>query len=380
MLAGVARFDVCVVGAGVVGLNAALQLQRRGQTVAVIDRDHPGAGSSGLSVGVVGSQRIVPLEIELRAWSLRFLAGLEQFGLEVNRIGYLRLGRSAEAIAAFEESVALQRAAGCEAEVVDAARLQSLVPHLRCDDLAGGLYGPDNGFVDGHQYCSVLAERLLAAGGRVLARHRLLGAERPGSGGHRLVTDADAIDCDAVVIAAGAWSGQVAGMLGVTIEIVPTRHVAAIVGLGAPLPYRMPMVMDYVPGFGGTGLNFRHERPGQLVTELHTGALTPVDPDGYARIVDVDELEPLAALLLDRLPTLRDATLGRAWSGLYPDTPGGQPVVGPLDREGTIIAAAGVGGYGIQLSPAIGALAADWVIDRSPTTIPAARVLAPDRR
>src|SRR5689334_23721749 len=103
---------VSVVGAGTVGLCTALELARRGADVTVLEADSPAAGSSGLSVGVVGTQQLDPLEIALRAISVRRFRELEERGLEFQHIGYARLGRSAEVMAAFERSVELQHEHG----------------------------------------------------------------------------------------------------------------------------------------------------------------------------------------------------------------------------------------------------------------------------
>jgi glycine/D-amino acid oxidase-like deaminating enzyme len=53
-------------------------------------------------------------------------------------------------------------------------------------------------------------------------------------------------------------------------------------------------------------------------------------------------------------------------------------LVGPFDGEPHLVAAAGAGGYGIQLSPIIGALAADWLTEGAPITLPEAAALRPD--
>jgi sarcosine oxidase subunit beta len=369
---------VAVVGAGTVGLCTALELARRGADVTVLEADSPAAGSSGLSVGVVGTQQLDPLEIGLRAISVRRFRELEERGLEFQHIGYARLGRSAEAMAAFERSVELQHAHGiADARVLDRPALRELVPDMRCDDLEGALFGPRDGFVDGHLLCGLLADLLAAEGGTLQTRTRLVEAGRTPAG-HRLATSAGTVACDVVVNAAGAWAGRVAELLGGALPILPERHQAVVVGLPQPLPYTMPMVMDYVPGHGGTGLNFRHERPGQLISEIHmTGTSEPADPDDYARGIDDDGLEGIANLLLDRLPSFTEATLGQGWAGLYPVSATGRALCGPVGGDPTVIAAAGAGGYGIQLAPALGALAADWVLDGAPTSLPEARVLSP---
>ncbi|RUW48208.1 FAD-binding oxidoreductase, partial [Mesorhizobium sp. M1A.F.Ca.ET.072.01.1.1] len=86
----------------------------------------------------------------------------------------------------------------------------------------------------------------------------------------------------------------------------------------------------------------------------------------------------LAELLLERLPDLPGARLGRGWAGLYPVSADHRPFVGPIDAsEPTLVTAAGAGGYGIQLAPVIGQIAADWVLHGAPISAPGTESLLP---
>src|SRR6266542_870048 len=97
---------VAVVGAGALALCTAFELTELGVTdVVVLDRGQVASASSGLSVGIIETQYLEPLAIELRVHSMRFFARLEaDAGLEITRNGYLRLGHSADDLSAFERS------------------------------------------------------------------------------------------------------------------------------------------------------------------------------------------------------------------------------------------------------------------------------------
>lgn len=371
---------IVIVGAGTLGLSTAFNLIERGRRVTVLEADAAASGSSGRSIGVVGTQHVDPFEIELRVRSVKQMMGWKQHGLQFHHIGYTRLGRTADDLALFEKSVKLQAELGpTDARVLDPAAIKKLVPHISTDGLAGALFGPNDGFLDPHQYCSVLVEMVRARGGVVKQQCRVTAAERR-QGGYRLRTSAGEIDADGVVLAPGPWASAAAKLFGHTLTVIPERHQAVVIKLGAPLPYTMPMVMDYVPGTSsGTGLNFRHDRPGELIAETHKSYdTTGSDPDNYDELLDDRTKDELAELLLERLPELSEAGFGRGWAGLYPKSPDGRPIVGPLsDAEPMLVAAAGAGGYGIQLSPIIGQLAADWIVSGEPKAMPAAVRLKP---
>jgi sarcosine oxidase subunit beta len=373
---------VCVVGAGAIGLCSALELARRGAgEVTVLEARHVAAGSSGLSVGIIETQYLDPLDIELRVRSMRTFRLLErEHGLRVVRNGYLRLGHDGQAEAAFERSAAIQRELGvADASVLDREQLRRLVPDMHVEDVQAGLLGRSDGFVDGHLYCGLLAELAREAGVKLLAGAGLLDGRSLGGGGLCLSTRAGEIECDVAVNAAGAWAGRVARLLGGELELLPQRHQASVVHLPHELSYTMPSVMDYTPGSGERGLYFRHEGPGRLVAGLHgeEAGERPADPDSYSGQADEDFLEELAGRLASRLPGLEDSALGGGWAGLYPVSGTGRPVIGPVADGRPVIVAGGAGGSGIQLSPVMGELVADWVLDGEPRAVAGARALAP---
>ena len=370
-----------MIGAGALGLCTAFHLTELGvDTVTVIERGQIAAESSGLSVGIIETQYLEPVAIEIRARSMDFFRRLEhEHNLEITRNGYLRLGRTADDLAAFERSVEIQRELGVDdARVLDQDGLRAAVPDLECADLAGGLFGPSDGYVDGHSYCMLLADLLRDRGVRILTSAPLTAA-RAADGRHALVTPDATLECDVVVNAAGAWAGRVGRLLDAPAEVLPQRHQALVAHLPRALDYVMPSVMDYIPASGELGLYFRHESATTLIAGLHTEERLHdiVDPDDYARGDEHEFMVEVARRLAHRLPTLAGARLGGLWAGLYPLGPDGAPVVGPYPERPSLVAVIGGGGSGLQSSPVLGRLAAEWIVHGEPHTIPAAAVLAP---
>jgi sarcosine oxidase, subunit beta len=361
------KISVGIVGAGAVGLSAALALTELGvDEVVVLDRSHVAGGSSGRSVGVVETQYVDPFDIALRVPSKRVFEALERdHGLGFTRNGYLRIGHTDEDAVRFERSVAVQRELGIEdAVVLGPEEISRRFPDVRSDDVSAGLYGPSDGFVDGRLYCDLLAELARAKGARISQQTRLTGHEARGDGRHRLQTSTGDLECDFVVNAAGAWAQEVGERLGVETPILPQRHQAVRIHLPRTLDYMMPEVMDYAPAEGRDGLYFRHETFDVFLGGLHSEeAVHPVvDPDDWPEDVEQAYLERLGELLPHRLPSLAGARLGEGWAGLYPVSPDGRPQVGPCPEDPSVIAACGVGGYGIQVSPIVGRLAAEWIV------------------
>jgi sarcosine oxidase, subunit beta len=374
------RPHVVIIGAGTLGICSAFYLVEQDARVTVLEAQSIASGSSGRSVGVVGTQFTDEFNILLRFHALRQLRSWEHLGLRFNHIGYLRLARTNAQMELFERTAGMREQAGFRSRHCDAKELRSLVPHMSTQGLAGGLFGPDDGFLDPHEMCNFVAGLARAKGAVIRQYTKLLGVRRAG-GGYSLDTSKGEVVCDAVINAAGPWAGKVAGLFGQEVHIRPERHEAIAIHLDEPLPYTMPMVMDLVNG-EGTGLNFRYERSNELIAEIHRAqALSSEDPDNYNDQCEDSSKASLAELLLERLPDLPGARLGRGWAGLYPVSCDQRPLVGPADpSEPTLVTAAGAGGYGIQLSPVIGQVAADWVLHGRPVSAPGTELLLPSRQ
>lgn len=376
--------SVAIIGAGAVGLSTAWHLVERGITdVTVLETHDVAAGSSSRSAGFVESQYVDPLDIELRARSMHVFRRLQRdAGLEIKEIGYLRLAPDAETLEAFEASARLQRESGIDhARVLDAQAVRGLVPWLTGEGIAGGLWGPRDGRIDGPLYCRILAGLAEAGGAQVRTGHRVVAITQTATG-HRLETGDGVVDCDVVVNAAGPWAARVGEMLGVDVPVTPLRNQIGIWRLERPLDRVLPMVMDYIPHSGTRGLYVAtYDDPHHVLAGLHSEELVGegVDPDTYDRDADEDYLVDSRAALARRMPDLPLAEIERAWAGLYPVSPDGLPIVGPAPDKPSVVLAAGGGGSGIQLSPIIGALAADWIAYGEPRSLSEGRRVAPDR-
>lgn len=358
--------SVAIVGAGVTGLSAAHHLVQRGFTdVTILEATSVASGSSGRSIGLIETQYLTPLDVALRAVSMEIFREQEAaHGLRIVRNGYLRLAHADADAAAFSTSIEIQQHHGItSSRLVSPEEIRAIVPDLRVDDIVAGLWGPTDGYIDGHLYAGMLADLATAAGAVLRTRSRVIGADRGSTRRHRLRTTTGEVECDIVVNAAGAWASEVGVLLGTDIQLTPQRHQVVSMHLSRPLDYTMPSVVDYSPGSGREGLYFRHETSEQLLVGLHSeetvGAVA--DPNNWHVGVDDAFIEKLCELIPTRLPAFSDAALGRGWAGLYPVSPDGLPQVGPCVEDETVIAACGVGGFGIQVAPVMGRLVAEWV-------------------
>lgn len=375
---------IAVIGAGTAGSGAALRAAQLGiPDVVLLERGHAASGSSGLSAGVYNVQTTDPLHIEIRARAREIMFRLEAKGLlHLSRIGNIRVAYTDDDIARLETALAFQRSIGVEdSQIIDRSTLQSLVPDLVTTDLAGGLYGPNDGSLDGHQLCDALIAEAKELGVRVRLNTDVVGHTKKGTV-HVLHTGNGDIEADIVINAAGPWAGKVAEMLSTHLPVIPQVHEVVQVKLPRQLDYTVPMVNLYMPGMDGEALYFRQDGPDSLIAGMHTYVfqeeLATADPDAYRKKVSDDYVYSVAEALHHRF-LVDDLGFKPGWTGLYPISPDGNFLIGPQREDETVIACGGLGGVGVTSGAIAGYTAAEWAVCGTPTTIPALTAMSLDR-
>ena len=376
--------DVVIVGAGVIGAATAFHLSLLGAgDVLVLDRATVGSGMSCRSSALVRMHYTFGPEVELAVRSdAMFGAWPDLTGRPgcVRRTGFVRIVSPGEE-AALRANVAMQRALGARAEVIDAARLKEVAPGLRADDVECAAWEPNGGYGDG----AVVAGDLLAAarargvryrphapvasllidGGRVIGVElagsgsgtggeiAASGAERGGADGGGIAASGagrrggDREYAGTVVLAAGVWAPPLLRAAGVVLPIETELHQVAMLahraGQGAPVACIDSTTQTY----------FRPEAGGSMTLVGAFAGQRGADPDAMAAAADED-LAPLVQAASHRVPALEDAGIVRGVTGVYDMTPDARPLLGRLPGLDGLIVAAGFSGMGFKIAPAVG--------------------------
>ncbi len=398
---------VAVVGAGIVGVCSALYLQRDGHQVTLIDRQEPGQGTSYGNAAIISGTGVMPVATpgiladvpgmlmdplgplairwqylpRLAPWLLRFVAASKPSRVE--EISRALAALLAEARPAFKT---LLDAAGAPEMIVERgllaastteAGLKSVekkrkllerrgiaVERLTLDearqmepglsrDLVGVHYYPNNAHtIQNYRLVALLAEDFVKNGG-YLQRGNVVGYD-VGAAGPKSVKleDGASVGCDAVVLAAGAWSKEAGRALGAT------QPLDTEIGYHLTLP--------------DPALELR--RP---VSSAEGGFIcTPLE-DGL-RIAGTVELGKLGmAPNWERLKILRE-NAGRIlpdlnfegasrWQGFRPSMPDSLPVIGPSPSLPNTYFGFGHGHLGLTFGAITGRLIADLAAGRPPT-------------
>jgi sarcosine oxidase, subunit beta len=351
------RADVAIIGAGVIGCSVAFQLARLGATrVLLLEKEAlPGTGSTSRANGGIRAQFTTGANI---AMSLASMDILDALAPEIgeppmyHKAGYLFLTGDPKKLAAMEAAAAFQRARGVAVEVLDASGVRARAPYA-AGPIAGGTFGPRDGFIDPGGLANFFLREAARAGVRTLYGAPVT-AITPGAGGFALTTGAGEVSAGAVVIAAGAWSGHVAALAGVDVPVEPVRRHIFVSGPCAALPPVIPMTID-----ADSGVLVRRE--GNRVAIAWSNA---EEPPGFNAAFDPDFFLRFAEPLEARFPDVGAAGLDlrKSWSGHYEVTPDHHAIVGPAAAAPGLFVASGFSGHGVMHAPAAGRAIAEMIV------------------
>jgi glycine/D-amino acid oxidase-like deaminating enzyme len=354
---------IIVVGAGINGVTAAIELKKRGHDVALIDPGplpHRLAASSDISKAVRASygpdeeytalaERAIPL---WREWN-------EEFGTELyHETGFLFMRRRQMERGDFEfESFKILQRRGHNVERISAAKLRGRFPAWNAGLFPDGFFERTAGYVESGRVVSLLVQRANSIGVELRTGQFAELIEKARAVRGVLLQDRQQILSDAVVMAVGAW----------TPFLLPFTQ-RFFRATGHPVFHLKPrnpelFLPDRFPVFGAdiskTGYyGFPIGREGVVKIGSH-GAGREMSPDSAQRLVTAEEEKRMREFLSWSFPALADAPIVYSCICLYCDTHDGNFWIAPDPERRGLIIATGDSGHGFKFAPVFGELIAD---------------------
>lgn len=404
---------VAVIGAGVIGLTAALNLAERGIPVVVLEKGRLAGEQSSRNLGWVRKMSRAKHDIPLSLESDRLWAEMPaRVGADVGyrQAGILYVARTEVEMAKHSDWLESVRDLSLDSRLLTPAQIDALVPG-GTGGWAGGIYTASDGRAEPQFASSAIARAVLAKGGVIVANCAVRTLSMTAGRVSGVITEGGEIRCEQVLLAGGIWSRRFLGNLGVSLLTLP---IAASVARTAPMQGPTDIAV------GGPDFSFRKRHDGgYTITQrgaMHTPVLfdhlligtrylsmlraqwahvrlslgreflndlalarhwsaTDSSPFERVRTMDPPVNEALNAAALHNLtrawPVFKDTVFEQAWGGMIDVTPDSLPVISPVRTIPGLTVASGFSGHGFGTSPAAGQLAADLVSGETPLVDPA---------
>ncbi|HET8600666.1 MAG TPA: FAD-binding oxidoreductase [Segeticoccus sp.] len=355
-----ARANVVVIGGGVMGVSAAFHLAEAGVgDVVLLEKNALGSGSTCKAAGGVRAQFSDRLNIELGQRSLEAFARFRQRPgqeIDLHQVGYLFLLDDPNAVAAFEQNVALQNELGVPSRMLSPEEAQRRAPLVNTEGLLAATYSPADGHCTPESVVLGYATGARRHGARIVTGCAAVGVETVGERITAVRTDRGRIETDTVICAAGAWSREVGDWAGVDLPVTPLRRQVLITEAMADLPPDLPMTLDFATSF-----YFHREGRGLLI-----GMSDPEEEPGFKLGRSDAWLPRLGAAIERRAPQLLDVGFTSGWAGLYEMTPDHNALIGEATGIDRFLYATGFSGHGFLMGPAVGEVLRDLYLGRTP--------------
>jgi glycine oxidase len=355
------RFDVIIVGGGLIGAAIAFELASEKLRVAVLDRQEPGREASWAAAGMLSpgpdapeALPLVPLGKESYRLYPEFIVAIESVsGIAVKyaREGTFEIFFGAHAETERDDMIREYRRLELGAEAMSPEAARKIEPSLG-PDVRAVAWLPNEATLDPRLLTNavlVAAEQLGAEIRSGCAVDSLLCNDRDCTG---VLAGDEKIQATHVVVAAGSFCGTIRAngndgeerlrryapvhpvrgqMIALRTKTVKLKKV-----LRSKNGYLVPRGTDIIAGS----------------TLEDAGFVKQVTPDGISKII---------AGVAELAPALAEAEIVERWAGLRPSTPDRLPIIGPTDIQGLLIA---TGHYrnGILLAPVTAKVVRDWIV------------------
>jgi D-amino-acid dehydrogenase len=406
------RVDFAVLGAGIVGVCVALHLQKRGRSVALVDRRGAAEETSFGNAGLIQREGVFPYGFPhdfgaLARYALNrtidahyhpsALPRLAPFlwrywrhsrpgrhaevahvyakliehcvsehealiaesgadGLLV-RGGWLKVYRSErERDRRFAEAEGLKMDFGVEHRKLDAKALQAAEPFL-APVLAGAIHWTQPVRVDDpHALAQAYLKRFASLGGEFLQGNAAT-LEGDGATGWRLRTAQGPLEAGAAVVALGPWSDVLTRALGYRLPLAVKRGYHMHYRAAGEAKLNLP-VLDVERGY--------FMAPMRRGIRLTTGAEFALR-EAMRTPVQLGRAEPIARELFP----LAERLDVEPWMGARPCTPDMLPVIGPAPHHANLWFAFGHAHHGLTLAAVTGRMIAEMAVGETPFVDPA---------
>jgi sarcosine oxidase subunit beta len=355
--------EIIIIGGGVIGASVAYHLTARGaKDVLLLEREAAqGFGSTGKATGGVRAQFETDINIKMSLYSIELFENFKELtdtdcGYEPR--GYLFFATDDTQFDRLKRNVEKQKSLGVKGvEFVDAQTISEIVRGLNCDDIVGGTFGARDGFINPLGVLEGFTRKAIENGAQIQFETEVFSIKTASGKVKSVSTNEGEIECETVVLCAGAWARSIAQTAGINLPVEPLKRQIVWAKSENNLQENLPMVIDL-----GSGFHFRPAKDSltEILFAYPDQDETPSFDTNFDEsfIPKVYERAKHRAAFLYETKVVRE----RCRAGLYENTPDHHAILGGCAIE-NLYFANGFSGHGVMHSPAAGRAITEIILD-----------------
>ena len=315
------RASVVVIGGGIQGLSCAFNLALRGVGgVVVLDAGYWQGGASGRNGTLIRGGFASPEWTRFFGHSNRCWMNLAKtlgHNPMFTRRGYAMIGETQKTAAMLEGALKIHAENGVISRHLDGDGVREVLPAIAAERVTSAIHFRDGGVAPHHAPMKAYLAACRARGVQVHYRSKVTGIETSNGRASAVVVGDHRIDADAVLIAAGAFSPEMAKLAGVTLAGYPMRIEAMALEPTRPMIGPALALIDRLAYMHQTGRG-----------EVVGGIEVPERPRPSLK-TDLPVMTGTAKVYFEMFPALAQVRIMRHWGGMLHISPDYGPLLGP---------------------------------------------------
>lgn len=349
------RSDVVIIGGGVNGCAIAYYLSKLGIKVSVFERKYLSSGATGSCGAGIRQQWSTKENTELAIQSVHMFERLSEEldqDIEFSQGGYLIINHTDEELAQSKKNVKMQKTLGLDVSLVPLDEITDIVPVLDVNGMqaVGATFCPTDGHANPFKTTFAYAHAAEQLGAKIHTHTLVKNIKTKNNQVSEVLTDKGSVKTTWVVDAAGAWSSEIAKMVGILIPNKPFRK--EVLATERLQPLFEAMVISFKDG-----IYFSQQPEGNIVG----GIPIPEQRAGFYEMPTFSFIQHMSETLTRYAPALRDINMLRHWTGYYDVTPDARPILGEDSTVSGFVHCHGFSGHGFMLSPMVSCMLAEYI-------------------
>lgn len=348
------KTDIIIIGGGVIGSSIAYNLLNDGfeGEITIFEKDHLYEyASTPRSAGGIRQLFTTAINIKISRYSLHkyltfpedMTVNGEKAEIDFRQHGYLFLASTKNNTSLIKQAK-LQQSLGVPSQILSKNELLNIIPELNIDDLHGGLYCHEDGYLDPYSVMQGYARKAKSLGANYVYEEVKTITTNKGKVTGIQTIDGQNFNAPIVINCAGPWAPKLSEKINLPIPVVPLKRQIIQFDTEQPLEKQLPLTID------PSGVYFRHE--GESIISGYSEQVKPSIEFTWRRSFFEETLWPVLA---HRVKNFERAKVSSGWAGIYShNTIDQNAIIGGHPNMSGYYLACGFSGHGMQQAPAVG--------------------------